>query len=65
MTNEEKGGATAHEKIFVAKPSPLELEALDRTVQTLQEAALVSDHTAIRRQLKSYISGSLIDDIAA
>ncbi len=65
MTNEEKGGATAHEKIFVAKPSPLELEALDRTVKNLQEAALVSDHSTIRRQLKTYISGSLIDDIAA
>ena len=65
MTNEEKGGATAHEKIFVAKPSPLELEALDRAVQNLQEAALVSDHATIRQQLKNYISGSLIDDIAA
>ena len=62
MTNEEKGGATAHEKIFVAKPSPLELEALDRTVQNLQEAALRSDHTTIRRQLKSYISGSMIEE---
>lgn len=65
MTNEEKGGSTAHEKIFVAKPSPLELEALDRTVQNLQEAALRSDHATIRRQLKMYISGSLIDDVAA
>ena len=64
MTNEEKGGATAHEKIFVAKPSSLELEALDRTVQNLQEAALRSDHTTIRRQLKSYISGSMIEETA-
>ena len=64
MTNEEKGGATAHEKIFVAKPSPLELEALDRTVQNLQEAALRSDHTTIRRQLKSYISGAMIEETA-
>lgn len=62
MTNEEKGGATAHEKIFVAKPSPLELEALDRTVQNLQEAALRSDHATIRRQLKSYISGAMIEE---
>ena len=65
MTNEEKGGATAHEKIFVAKPSLLEIEALDRTVQTLQEAALRSDHATIRRQLKAYISGAMIDDVAA
>jgi FlaA1/EpsC-like NDP-sugar epimerase len=63
MTNEEKGGATAHEKIFVAKPSLLELEALERTVQNLQEAALRSDHATIRRQLKAYISGALIDDV--
>ncbi len=65
MTNEEKGGSTAHEKIFVAKPSPLELEALDRTVQNLQEAALLSDHATIRRQLKTHITGSLISDVAA
>ncbi len=65
MTSEEKGGATAHEKIFVAKPSLLELEALDRTVQILQEAALKSDHSTIRRQLKSFISGAMIDDVAA
>jgi len=65
MTDEEKGGATAHEKIFVAKPSLLEIEALDRTVQALQEAALRSDHTTIRRQLKAYISGAMIDDVAA
>jgi len=65
MTNEEKGGVTAHEKIFVAKPSLLELESLDRTVQSLQEAALTSDHATIRRQLKAYISGSMIDDVIA
>lgn len=65
MTTEERGAATAHEKIFVAGPSPLELEALDRTVQALQEAALKSDHATIRRQLKSFISGALIDDVAA
>jgi FlaA1/EpsC-like NDP-sugar epimerase len=65
MTNEEKGGATAHEKIFVAKPSLLELEALDRTVQVLQEAALKSDYATIRRQLKAFISGSMIDDVVA
>ena len=63
MTNEERGGATAHEKIFVAKPALLELEALERTVQNLQEAALRSDHATIRRQLKAYISGALIDDV--
>ncbi len=65
MTNEERGAATAHEKIFVAKPSPLELEALDHTVQELQEAALKSDHATIRRSLKAFISGALIDDVAA
>jgi len=65
MTNEEKGGVTPHEKIFVAQPSPLELESLDRTVQALQEAALRSDHATIRRQLKAYISGSMLDDVVA
>lgn len=65
MTNEERGGVTAHEKIFVARPSSLELAALDRTVQVLQEAALRSDHGTIRRQLKSFISGAMIDDVVA
>jgi FlaA1/EpsC-like NDP-sugar epimerase len=65
MTDEEKGGATAHEKIFVAQPAPLDQGALDRTVQTLQEAALRSDHGVIRKQLKAYISGSLLEDVPA
>jgi len=65
MTSEEKGAATAHEKIFVARPSPLEVENLERTVQALQEAALRSDHGTIRRRLKAYISGSQLDDVAA
>lgn len=65
MTDEERGGATAHEKIFVAKPAPLDQGALERTVQTLQEAALRSDHAVIRKQLKAYISGSLLEDVTA
>lgn len=65
MTDEEKGRATAHEKIFVAKPSLLEVEALERTVHILQEAALKADHATIRRCLKEYIQGSTVSEVVA
>lgn len=57
MTEGERGSATAHSKIFVAKVSPFSLEALACTIQKLQKAALESDHLLIRRHLEDFIEG--------
>ena len=65
MTQEERGASTEHRKIFVAKPSSLDIEALEQTVQALQEAALNSDHDKIRRQLEAYIQGCHFESLTA
>lgn len=64
MTEEERGGATPHQKIFVAQPSPLDVKELEHTLQALQEAALTSDHLAIRQRLQEYISGCRLEGVA-
>ncbi len=65
MTQEERGASTEHKKIFVAKPSSLDIEALEHTVQALQEAALNSDHDKIRQQLEAYIQGCHFESLKA
>ncbi len=65
MTQEERGASTAHKKIFAAKPSRLDLEALEYTVRELQEAALNSDHDKIRQQLSEYIQGCNFESLKA
>jgi len=58
MTTAERQGRTRHEKIFVAKPSPVRREALDETLDVLLEAALRSDGDTIRRVFGEHIEGS-------
>ena len=65
MTQEERGASTAHRKIFVAKPSPLDIGELEHTVKELQEAALNSDHHKIRQQLSEYIQGCDFESLKA
>ena len=65
MTQEERGASTAHRKIFVAKPSLLDIDELEHTVKELQEAALNSDHDKIRRQLEDYIHGCSFESLKA
>ena len=65
MTQEERGASTPHKKIFVAKPSPLDIEALEHTIKELQEAALNSDHDKIRQNLTDYIQGCQFEGITA
>jgi FlaA1/EpsC-like NDP-sugar epimerase len=57
MTKEERGASTAHEKIFVAMVQPFSSEELESTIIRMQDAALNSDHTAIRKNLESFVEG--------
>ena len=61
MTNEERGGETPHEKIFVAKPQPFSSAELEEAIHDLQEAALRSDHLLIRQRLEAFIDGCTLD----
>ena len=65
MTFEERGASTPHSKIFVAKPAPLDVEALEHTVKELQEAALNSNHAQIRQHLMDYIQGCQFESLTA
>ena len=60
MTAEERQGRTKHNKIFVAKPSPVEREDLGRALATLVEAAMRSDADTIRRTLAEHIQGATV-----
>ena len=51
MTEHERNGQTAHEKIFVARPNVLDAQVLDDLVTELVDAAMRSDGDAIRRLL--------------
>ena len=51
MTEQEKDGTTAHEKIFVACSIAVDPDALDATIKSLVDAALRSDGAEIRRLL--------------
>lgn len=57
MTKEERGASTPHEKIFVATVQPFSSEELDATITRMQDAALNSDHLAIRKHLESFVEG--------
>jgi FlaA1/EpsC-like NDP-sugar epimerase len=57
MTKEERGASTPHEKIFVATVQPFSSEELDTTITRMQDAALNSDHLAIRKNLESFVEG--------
>jgi FlaA1/EpsC-like NDP-sugar epimerase len=57
MTKEERGASTAHEKIFVGKVQPFSSEELEATIMRMQDAALNSDHVAIRKNLESFVEG--------
>ena len=61
MTNEERGGETPHEKIFVARPQPFSSAELEEAIHDLQEAALRSDHLLIRQRLEAFIEGCTLD----
>lgn len=58
MTSREDQGDTAHEKIFVAKPSPMPSDELKAAVEELTNAALRSDGRSIRQILGSRLEGS-------
>ncbi len=57
MTKEERGASTAHEKIFVGRIQPFSSEELEATIMRMQDAALNSDHIAIRRNLEGFVEG--------
>jgi FlaA1/EpsC-like NDP-sugar epimerase len=57
MTQDEQTASTNHEKIFVARVQPFSSEDLENTIARLQDAALNSDHTQIRRGLESFVEG--------
>jgi FlaA1/EpsC-like NDP-sugar epimerase len=57
MTQDEQTASTNHEKIFVARVQPFSSEELENTIARLQDAALNSDHTQIRRGLESFVEG--------
>ncbi len=57
MTTEERASATAHAKIFVAKPAPFDEAALEATLVDLTHAALCSDAPAVRRLLRGFVQG--------
>ncbi|HSP28951.1 MAG TPA: nucleoside-diphosphate sugar epimerase/dehydratase [Ilumatobacteraceae bacterium] len=58
MTERESASRTAHEKIFVARPQPIDSEALEETVDGLVDAALRSDGDDIRLILARRIPGA-------
>jgi FlaA1/EpsC-like NDP-sugar epimerase len=58
MTERESVSGTSHEKIFVARPQPMDAEMLERTVDDLVDAALRSDGDAIRLLLAERIEGA-------
>jgi FlaA1/EpsC-like NDP-sugar epimerase len=58
MTQEERvASATSHDKIFVARCAPFSSEKMEEVVAKLQEAALISDHEMIRKQLEGFVEG--------
>ncbi|MEJ2292309.1 MAG: polysaccharide biosynthesis protein [Deinococcales bacterium] len=57
MTEKERTGGTAHEKIFVANVEPADHARLMEVVAELQGAARASDHAAIRRTLVAFLDG--------
>jgi FlaA1/EpsC-like NDP-sugar epimerase len=58
MTDQEMAGRTGHEKIFVARTQPMDLDLLDRTIEDLTQAALASDADEIRLLLSARIEGA-------
>ncbi len=58
MSTAERQARTQHEKIFVARPSPVRSETLEKTLAVLLEAALRSDGDTIRRILSEEIDGA-------
>jgi FlaA1/EpsC-like NDP-sugar epimerase len=58
MTERESVSGTSHEKIFVARPQPMDAEMLERTVDDLVDAALRSDGDSIRLLLAERIEGA-------
>jgi FlaA1/EpsC-like NDP-sugar epimerase len=58
MTEGERAGRTQHEKIYVARPRPIDAVGLDQTINDLIDAALRSDGDAIRLILAERIEGA-------
>jgi FlaA1/EpsC-like NDP-sugar epimerase len=58
MTERESAGRTEHEKIFVARPFPIDPAALEATISDLVNAALESDGDGIRLLLAERIEGA-------
>lgn len=62
MTEDERlESATKHQKIFVAKCPPYSSVDLEITITNLQDAALNSNHTMIRKHLSEFVEGCQFD----
>jgi FlaA1/EpsC-like NDP-sugar epimerase len=61
MTEDEQTASTNHEKIFVARVQQFSSEELEKTISKLQDAALNSDHGAIRNSLEGFVEGCQFD----
>ncbi len=65
LTDFEQTIATTHEKIVIAKTDGADHEALHNTIDRLQQAAMVSDHAAIRSILQAFLEGANLTKAAA